>query len=68
MRESDIVELLTDLEEFRLKMRNGEITEGCSDWVVRMCQAHIAKKCFTNRNEWTSKEPIQNMYKNYQIL
>ena len=45
---------LKKLEEFRIKLETGEKQAGSIDWVVRMCQAIIAKDNFENRNEWTN--------------
>ena len=33
---------LKKLDRFRKKMAKGEIQPGCPDWIVRMCQGHIA--------------------------
>lgn len=53
MNEGNLLVLLKELEDFRIKLENGEIQPGCADWVVRMCQATIASHGFKNRVEWT---------------
>ena len=68
MTEQENIQVLSKLENFRLKLRNGEIQDGSADWVVRMCQAHIAEEHYTNRNQWTSSEEVQDIYKNYSLL
>lgn len=53
MTKQENLQLLKKLEDFRIKMIKGEITEGCSDWIVRMCQAYVAEEHFKNRMEWS---------------
>lgn len=48
-----ILDILNRLEEFRNKINSGEIQEGPGDWIVRMCEAEIAKGHFETRAEWT---------------
>lgn len=55
MNKNSTLELLARLEDFRKKMERGEISEGCADWVVRMCQAMIAQDHYNNRMDWTKE-------------
>jgi hypothetical protein len=64
MLEADTLETLKKLEDFRIKMDKGEIKEGCADWVVRCCQAIIAKGHFDTRREWTE---ILNNINNMEV-
>ena len=48
-----VLEILNRLEELRNKINNGEIQEGTSDWLIRICQAEVAKEHFETRREWT---------------
>jgi len=43
-QENTIREILNDIEDFRIKLEKGEISEGSPDWVVRICQAKILGK------------------------
>lgn len=52
--EKQILDILNRLEDFRNKINNGEIQEGTSDWVIRMCEAEVAKGHFETRKEWTT--------------
>jgi hypothetical protein len=52
MTKIDNIITLKKLEDFRIKLENGEIKAGCADWVIRMCQAFIAEEYFANRVEW----------------
>jgi len=54
MTNTETIETLKRLEDFRIKLDNGEIQAGCADWIVRMCQAKVAQNHFTNRMEWTA--------------
>jgi len=55
MENEKVLELLKKLEVFRKKLELGEIAEGCSDWIVRSCEAIVADGCFRNRSEWEDK-------------
>ncbi len=47
---------LKKLDRFREKMQKGEIRPGSPDWIVRMCQSHIAGMAgYPNRATWVEK-------------
>lgn len=53
--EKQVLDILKRLESFREKINKGEIQEGTSDWIIRMCEAEVAQGHFENRSQWTNK-------------
>jgi len=53
MDQNDILETLQRLEEFRVKIENGDMQAGCPDWIIRVCQAKVAQDHFSSRVEWS---------------
>jgi len=51
--ENQILNILKRLEELRRKINNGEIQEGSSDWLIRICEAEVAQGFFETRTDWT---------------
>ena len=47
-----ILSVLSELENYRLRIEKGLTTAGSVDHVIRMCQAKIANDVFENRNDW----------------
>lgn len=53
MDKKAILLTLLQLEQMRLRIERKEVKSDCDDYTIRCCQAEIAGKFFTNRNEWT---------------
>jgi len=48
-----ILNILGEIEEYRMGLDRGELTPGCTDHTIRICEAIVAKYLPSqNRSEW----------------
>ena len=51
-----IITILAKLEDYRIRLEKGEATAGCTDHVIRMCEAIVAQYGpYSNRNQWVAE-------------
>lgn len=53
---SIILDILEDLERYRIDLEEGKYTEGCTGHTVRICEATVAEHGgFFSRADWVAK-------------